>query len=373
MTVLTRGSNAPLGAAAFAVEVSAAAALDVSALLVTESGKVRSDDDFIFYNAPTGPGVRHVPADAQRPDAITIDTNAIPSQIDKIVVTASLDAAGATFAGAAPVATLRDIPSGAVLATFAPDRLGPETALILVEIYRRGPQWKIRGVGQGYSNGLAGIATDFGIAVDEEEATPQPVVEVPAAAPVRLNLDKGRVSLQKRQSVSLTKAGQPLLSMVQMALGWDPANGRRVDLDASCIAFDGNRKKLASCWFMKLAILDGAIQHSGDNLTGRGEGDDEIISVDLGRLPAEVMGLVFTVNSFSGHKFSDVANAFCRLIDAGSGAELVRFDLSEAKPHTGVAMCKLIREPSGWVMTALGEFVDAKTVRGMVKPAGQML
>ena len=382
MTTLTRGANAPLTVGAFAVEVSAGRALDVSALLLTADGKVRSDADFVFYNAPVGPGVRHIPATPHSPDAITIDTTAIPPDIDKIVVTASLDDAGETFAGTTPLANLRDLAGGAVFVTFTPVGLGPETALILVEIYRRSGQWKVRGVGQGYANGLAGIATDFGITVDDEPApppaAPPPFAPPPAAPPVaapagRLNLDKGRISLTKRQSVSLVKGGRPLLSVVRMALGWDPAPGRQIDLDASCIAYDGQRKKIASCSFMKLTILNGAIRHSGDNLTGAGSGDDEIIAVDLGALPPNVLGLVFTVNSFSGHKFSDVRNAYCRLVDASTDAELVRFDLSDTKPHTGVAMCKLVREQSGWVMTALGEFVDAKTVRGMVKPAAQLL
>lgn len=80
------------------------------------------------------------------------------------------------------------------------------------------------------------------------------------------------------------------------------------------------------------------------------------------------------MNSFSGQKFSDVAKAYCRLVDTQSGAELVRFDLTHAEPRTGVMMAKLIRQFSGeWEMTAMGEFVDARTVRGMVKPAAQAL
>ncbi|MER6395695.1 TerD family protein [Kitasatospora sp. NPDC001603] len=409
---MTQGGNAPLTAARVTVEVTAPKALDVSGLLLTEAGKVRSDADFVFFNAPHGPGVTHRPASGGTPDAITIDTAAVPAGITKIVVTASPDEAGATFAGIEPTATVRDADSGQVLVTFTPPQLGRETALIVVEVYQRGGAWKVRAVGQGYANGLAGIATDFGVTVEDEPApaaaTAAPVAPpvtapapAPAPAPVapplpqsappmppappaapaappaltKITLDKGRVNLTKGGSVSLEKNGKPFLSSVRMGLGWEPAGrGRNIDLDASCIAFDAKREKLDTAWFMKLGIFNGAVAHSGDNLTGAGGGDDESITVHLDGLPPEVCGLVFVVNSFSGQKFTDVKNAYCRLVDAGSDQELVRFDLTQSEPHTGVVMCKLVRQYSGeWVMTAIGEYVDAKTARAMVKPAASML
>jgi stress response protein SCP2 len=200
----------------------------------------------------------------------------------------------------------------------------------------------------------------------------------PAAPPLgagKINLDKGRVSLQKNQTVSLVKGGKPFLSSVRMGLGWEPAfRSKNIDLDASVIAYGPQRNHVASCYFGKLTILNGAVQHSGDNLTGEGAGDDEAITVHLGGLPPEVTGLVFTVNSFSGQKFSQVAKAYCRLLDAATGEELVRFDLTNSEPRTGVMMAKLIKQFSGeWEMTAMGEFVDSRTVKGMVKPAAQAL
>ncbi|URN18653.1 TerD family protein [Streptomyces sudanensis] len=397
---MTPGSNLPLSAARVAVDVAAPVRLDVSGLLIGAQGKVRSDDDFVFYNQPSAPGVTHRSGDGAVPDAITVDTAAVPADVERIVVTASPDAAGQTFQGIEPTATVRDADSGAVLATFTPPRLGSETALVVVEVYRRGGAWKVRAVGQGYANGLAGIATDFGVTVEEPPAAPTsllaaadvyksapeararagsapvpPAPAAPAPAAGKINLDKGRVSLQKNQTVSLVKGGRPLLSQVRMGLGWEPAfRGRDIDLDASVIAYGPRRDHLDSCYFGKLAILGGAVRHSGDNLTGEGAGDDEVITVDLGRLPAEVTGLVFTVNSFSGQKFTQVAKAYCRLLDAATGEELVRFDLTGAEPQTGVLMCKLIRQFSGeWEMTAMGAFVKARTVRGMVRPAAEAL
>ncbi|MGA5183385.1 TerD family protein [Streptomyces pseudogriseolus] len=400
---MTPGSNIPLPTARVTVDVAAPVRLDVSGLLLTADGKVRSDDDFIFYNQPAGPGVTYRSGGGTAPDAITVDAAAVPPGIEKIVVTASPDAAGQTFQGIEPTATVRDADTGAVLATFTPPQLGTETALVIVEVYLRNGAWKVRAVGQGYADGLAGIATDFGVTVEEPAAPAQPVTPPapqaappapPAAAPQappapaappappaaapgtgKINLDKGRVSLQKNQTVSLVKGGRPLLSQVKMGLGWEPAfRGKDIDLDASVIAYGPQRNHIDSCYFGKLQILGGAVRHSGDNLTGEGAGDDEVITVDLGRLPMEVSGLVFTVNSFSGQKFTEVAKAYCRLMDATTGEELVRFDLTGAEPQTGVLMAKLIRQYSGeWEMTAMGEFVKGRTVRGMVKPAAQAL
>ncbi|MCX4761098.1 TerD family protein [Streptomyces sp. NBC_01275] len=381
---MTPGSNIPLPVVRVTVDVAAPVRLDVSGLLLTADGKVRSDDDFIFYNQPSGPGVTYRSGGGSAPDAITVDTSALPPGIEKIVVTASPDAAGQTFQGVEPTATIRSADDDSVLATFTPPQLAAETALVVVEIYQRGGAWKARAVGQGYANGLAGIATDFGVTVEEPAAAPaqpaaSPAAATPAAAPApgagKINLDKGRVSLQKNQTVSLVKGGRPLLSLVQMGLGWEPAyRGKDIDLDASVIAFGPQRNHVDSCYFGKLSIVNGAIKHSGDNLTGEGGGDDEVITVDLGRLPQEVSGLVFTVNSFSGQKFTEVAKAYCRLVDPATGEELVRFDLTSAEAQTGVMMAKLIRQFSGeWEMTAMGDFVKARTVRNMVKPAAQSL
>ncbi|MER7314468.1 MULTISPECIES: TerD family protein [Streptomyces] len=408
MTAMTPGSNIPLSAARVAVDVAAPVRLDVSGLLLTTDGKVRSDDDFIFYNQPSGPGVTYRSGGGSAPDAIVVDTAAVPAGIEKVVVTASPDAAGQTFQGIEPTATVRDADDGRALATFTPPQLGSETALLVIEIYRRNGAWKARAVGQGYANGLAGIATDFGVSVEEPAPAAAPAAQAPvppappapptaapldpriappvppappappAAAPAasgRVNLDKGRVSLQKNQTVSLVKGGRPLLSQVKMGLGWEPAfRGKDIDLDASVIAYGPDRGHLDSCYFGKLSILNGAIKHSGDNLTGEGAGDDEVIVVDLGRIPPEATGLVFTVNSFTGQKFTEVAKAYCRLLDATTGEELVRFDLTGAEPQTGVMMAKLIKQFSGeWEMTAMGEFVKSRTVRGMVKPAAKSL
>jgi stress response protein SCP2 len=188
-----------------------------------------------------------------------------------------------------------------------------------------------------------------------------------------MTLDSGRVSLVKGSRVSLVKSGAPALSHVVMGLGWDPATGRKnIDLDASAIVFDSSGRNLALVWFTHLADFAGAIRHAGDNLTGKGEGDDEQIHVDLPRLPAEVASIVFTITSFRGQKFTDIARAFCRLVDGATGQELVRYDLSGSEPRSAVIMAMLRRTPSGiWEMRAIGEFLDGRTGKKLVDPAAR--
>jgi len=377
---LPKGANAPLPAGPVAVRVRAAAPVDISALLLTAAGSVRSDDDFVFYNQPSAAGVRY------REDGVDVDPTAVEAAIETVTVTASLDGRGPANFGALGGLRMDVEVGGTPVVSFEPDGLSTETALLCVEIYRRGDQWKVRAVGQGYSAGLGGIAKDFGISVadDTPEPTPPPA---PAAAPARpaaaaapaastasggkLDLSKGKISLAKRQTVSLTKgAGTPPLRRVAMGLGWDPANyGRNVDLDGSAIIIGARGKKVDSVWFMSQNACGGAVLHSGDNLTGHGGGDDETITVDLERLPADVSAVVFTVNSFQGQKFTDVRSAYCRLIDMDSGAELVRFDITESAPRTGVVMSVLKRNGAVWEMTAIGEFEDGRTVRSMYKVA----
>jgi stress response protein SCP2 len=367
MQTLTKGANTALPPGPVSVRVTAAAPVDISALLVAETGKVRSDDDFVFYNQPSAPGVRYDPA------GVDVDPAQVEASVEKVVVTASLDGRGPATFGALGGLRMDVAVAGAPVAEFTPDGLGPETALLCVEIYRRGGAWKVRAVGQGYANGLGGIATDYGITVDDDPAPAAPAAPAapPApAAPSTINLDKGRVSLAKRQTVSLTKTGAPPLRRVAMGLGWDPARGGpSIDLDASAIVVGSNGRKIDAVWFMSKSAFRGALAHSGDNLTGHGEGDDETITVDLAALPADAAAIVFVVNSFQGQRFTEVASAYCRLLDLETGSELVRFDLTDSEPRTGVVMSVLRRAGAAWTMTAIGEFRDGKTARAMYGPA----
>ncbi|WP_328395479.1 AIM24 family protein [Nocardia sp. NBC_00416] len=176
MTALAPGENRPAPGDRLTVTVTCSAAVDVSALLLAGNGKVRSDGDFVFFNQPAGPGVTYRHGRGAG-DVVDVQTPALPPDIDKVVVTASLDGSGPPAFGSVGSLTATITGQQGTL-TFPVSGLSTETAVVCVEIYRRAGAWKVRAVGQGYDNGLAGIATDFGVNVDDE-----PVAAAPPAPP----------------------------------------------------------------------------------------------------------------------------------------------------------------------------------------------
>jgi tellurium resistance protein TerZ len=182
------------------------------------------------------------------------------------------------------------------------------------------------------------------------------------------------VNLSKGQSVSLTKTSGGGLTRVRMGLGWDAVKKRglfgsrsqSIDLDASCLLFDADGTLVDQVWFRQLRTADGAVQHTGDNLTGAGEGDDESIIVELGKLPASVQTLVFVVNSFTGQNFSQIENAFCRLVDETTGEEVARYELTGSGTHNAQIMSKVARDGAGWSMTAIGATANGRTFHDLL-------
>lgn len=201
--------------------------------------------------------------------------------------------------------------------------------------------------------------------------THQPASPPPAPAQVsgEVSLTKGRtVNLSKGQKVTLVKDGGVALTFIRMGLGWDPIKqgglfGRReanVDLDASAVMMAG-KDVVDIAFYNQLRTRDGSVQHTGDNRTGQGEGDDESILVDLTRIPAHVNQVFLVVTSYEGHTFQLVANAFCRLVDeAGGGGELARYNLSGGAPSTGMVMARVHRESGAWKLQAIGEPIPAR-------------
>jgi tellurium resistance protein TerZ len=178
------------------------------------------------------------------------------------------------------------------------------------------------------------------------------------------------VSLTKGQSVSLLKTGGGTLTSVRMGLGWDATKkkglfggvkSQSIDLDASCLVFNAAGQVVDQVWFQQLKSKDGSIQHTGDNRTGAGDGDDESIVVNLTKLPATVSTLVFVVNSFTGQNFSQIENAYCRLVDTANDSELARYELTGSGTHNAQVMAKLTRDHSGWNMTAIGAIANGRT------------
>ncbi|MGW2178314.1 VWA domain-containing protein [Streptomyces sp. NPDC001732] len=183
MTILSKGANMPVEAAAVRAVLGWSTGpgvpdVDASALLLTSGGRVRSDDDFVFYNQPrhASGAVTHL---GKQPgtDTLEVRPGALGPDVERVALCASAE--GGTF-GQVPGLHLRllDAASGAELARFEMSA-GPETALVGGELYRRDGGWKFRAVGQGYASGLAGLATDFGITVDDE-----PPASGPAPAPM---------------------------------------------------------------------------------------------------------------------------------------------------------------------------------------------
>ncbi|MGW1377417.1 TerD family protein [Streptomyces sp. NPDC002446] len=195
---MLKGGNVPVPAQGVRVELGWQAApgtpdVDASALLLV-AGKVRDDGDFVFYNQAVhaSGAVRHEgkrPAGGAMTDTLTVALASVEAAVDKVVLAASAD--GGTF-GSVPGLHIRvlDAASGAEIARFDSRDATTESAFVLGELYRRQGAWKFRAVGQGYDTGLAGLATDFGISVDEPAAPPAPapgpapaVPHAPAPAP----------------------------------------------------------------------------------------------------------------------------------------------------------------------------------------------
>lgn len=176
------------------------------------------------------------------------------------------------------------------------------------------------------------------------------------------------VNLGKNQTINLKKSDGGTLRRVRMGLGWDAKvvvkkslfggskqTQKSIDLDASVILLDGSNRVVETVYFGKLRSSDGSVQHTGDNLSGAGDGDDESIIINLGAVPTHVQHLVFTINSYSGESFAEIENAFARLVDSDNNdEELCRYELTGTGNHTAMLMAKVSRAGAGWAFTALG-------------------
>jgi tellurium resistance protein TerD len=172
------------------------------------------------------------------------------------------------------------------------------------------------------------------------------------------------VSLTKGGNVSLTKQA-PGLTAVLVGLGWDErtTSGQAFDLDASALMLNAAGRILSDSHFVffnNLISPEGSVEHTGDNLTGAGEGDDEQIKVDLAAVPAEVDRIVFPVSIYDAdvrrQNFGQVRNAFIRVINQADDSELARYDLSEdASSETAMIFGELYRHSGDWKFRAVGQ------------------
>ncbi len=191
------------------------------------------------------------------------------------------------------------------------------------------------------------------------------------------------INLTKGQRISLTKE-DPSLKQMMCGLGWDvaPKSGgffggnKQFDLDSSVLCLDAD-KKLSDVknivYFGNLRHSSSAIAHQGDNLTGAGEGDDEVINIDLPLIPSSIVYLVFAINIYKCEQrkqdFSMVDNAFVRLVNRQSNQELARYNLSgtEYKGMTGMILAEVYRKDEEWKMAAVGNGFKVSTLADIAK------
>ncbi|WP_295614230.1 TerD family protein [Chamaesiphon sp. GL140_3_metabinner_50] len=197
------------------------------------------------------------------------------------------------------------------------------------------------------------------------------------------------ISLQKGQRISLSKEA-PGLTKISCGLGWDvvkPAGGgffsnfgkkagEEYDLDASVICLDEAGKFTDNqniIYFGNLSHPSGSIIHQGDNLTGAGDGDDEVIIVDLSKIPDNISKLVFVVNIYDcqarKQDFSKIENAFVRLVNIADNKELARFNLSgqDYQGMTGMVLAEVYRHHNEWKMAAIGNGTNVNGIGELVK------
>ncbi|MEA2181456.1 MAG: tellurium resistance protein TerD [Solirubrobacteraceae bacterium] len=172
------------------------------------------------------------------------------------------------------------------------------------------------------------------------------------------------VSLTKGGNVSLSKEA-PGLTNILVGLGWDvrTTDGADFDLDASAIMLNDADKSISDkhfIFFNNLKSPDGSVEHTGDNLTGEGEGDDEALKVNLSTVPTEVQSIVFPVSIYDAdsrsQNFGQVRNAFIRVVNDANNSEIARYDLSEdASTETAMVFGQVYRNGNEWKFRAVGQ------------------
>jgi stress response protein SCP2 len=198
------------------------------------------------------------------------------------------------------------------------------------------------------------------------------------------------INLQKGQRVDLTKSN-PGLSKIMVGLGWDPVQSggggglfgglfggggaSNVDCDASVIMLGANDKLQSNkdvIYFGNLRSNDGSVQHSGDNLTGDGDGDDEQVMIDLSRVPSNIQKLVFVVNIYDCVKrkqhFGMIKNAFIRVVNPGNNQELLHYNLTDN--YSGVTCLvtgEIYRHGNEWKFGAIGSGTNAASLSEVVR------
>lgn len=174
------------------------------------------------------------------------------------------------------------------------------------------------------------------------------------------------IELSRGQEMALTSDEGAPLTRLRLGVGWDKAptagfigtGAPDIDLDASAVQFAGGQL-FDLAFYNNLETRDGSVVHHGDNTTGRGEGDDEVLTVDLPKVYGKVDTILLFVSSYQGHTLEWIANAYCRLVDEND-VELARLRLTGGVPETGLVLAKLFRDGDQWRLRAIGEGIAVK-------------
>jgi len=199
----------------------------------------------------------------------------------------------------------------------------------------------------------------YGQPIQQQQQYEPPIQQAPIQRPASTG-----VSLQKGQKVSLTKMNASLDNIL-VGLGWDISQTTSIphDLDVEVFMLDANDRIVGDSWFVfynQLVSPDGSVRHSGDNRTGAGAGDDEVVNIQLSRVNPQVQKLVFIVTISEaqerGHNFGQMQNAYIRVVDSSSSKELVRFNLTDYYTNVvSMLVAELYKHNNEWKFNPIGE------------------
>ncbi|KAJ8601367.1 hypothetical protein CTAYLR_005017 [Chrysophaeum taylorii] len=345
--------------------------LDVSCIFFDQRGAVL--DALYFGKTECFEGAATHGGDALTGDEVMDDTladerislalAALPEKVQALLVVVTAYEDESSFADVGSAFCGFWDPVEGELCRFAVNPAGDHTGLVMCRLARdAASRWLFSAIGD-----VARGPRDYGSWVPELKA-----YLTDFAPRVQIGDPRDRVAvMRKGQQISIAEYSAEPLRAVAMGLRWDVSRGRAIDLDASVILLDANLDVVEIVSFSNLTSLDGAVSHSGDDTSGDGGGDDEIVAVQLERLDKRVTYIAFLVCSYSGQHFVDVDNTACRLFvpERPREGDIAGFVLSsKTYDCTAILMALLAASTPGrtWTMRACGAGFHGKVARDCI-------